>query len=212
MKKFVVLFLILMTFVVVAQEDNKKKRPSWSQGLPERQAVPQPGKPAVNVDRPVESEIDATPEIEPIESGLELELVTEPIVVPQPVIEPVSTQPEVPNVTSRREAFDQYYGGKENSDISQQQALIKQYKWSIVKTLPIDIPNDYTGSDSLKLHIQINPKGRVVRVTRADNSIPEYVVESAEKSIRSWRFEPPEDLGIEEVIGKTFTIDVVTDA
>lgn len=212
MKKFVVLFLILMTFVVVAQEDNKKKRPSWSQGLPERQAVPQPGKPAVNVDRPVESEIDAKPEIEPIKSGLELELVTEPIVVPQPVIEPVSTQPEVPNVTSRREAFEQYYGGKENSDISQQQALIKQYKWSIVKTLPIDIPNDYTGSDSLKLHIQINPKGRVVRVTRADNSIPEYVVESAEKSIRSWRFEPPEDLGIEEVIGKTFTIDVVTDA
>ena len=64
----------------------------------------------------------------------------------------------------------------------------------------------------MKLHIQINPKGRVVRVTRADSNIPEYVVESAEKSIKGWRFEPPGDLGIEAVIGKTFTIDVVTEA
>jgi hypothetical protein len=210
MMKFVVLILIFVTSVGFAQEDSKK-RPSWSQGLPERQAAVQPGKPAINPGRPGAPEIDVAPEIEPMASGLEVELVTEPIAVPQPVLE-APTESVVTTAADRREAREQYFSGEQQAVNEQQQELIKQYQWSVLKTSPIEIPSDYSGSESLKLYIQINPKGRVVKVTRADASIPEYVVESAEKSIRRWRFEPPGDLGIEEVIGRTFTIDVVTDA
>ncbi len=205
--------MVLLTSVAFAQEE--KKRPSWSQGLPERQAAPQAGSPGMNRVEVKKPEFDVKPEIEPISSGLEMELDTQAFSVPEPTIEPV-TQPEQEsaslNAANRREALEQYYAGNDESANEQQQALIKQYKWAVLKTSPIQIPSDYSGSDSLKLHIQINPKGRVVRVTRADSSIPEYVVESAEKSIKGWRFEPPKNLGIEEVIGKTFTIDVVTDA
>jgi hypothetical protein len=214
MKKTVVLCLVLVASVGFAQEENKK-RPSWSQGLPERQTAPQPGKPAINPVQAETPEFDVKPEIEPISGGLEMELDTEAFAVPKPVIEPIAAspkQPLSPKATNRREALEQYYEGNEESTDEQQQQLIKQYKWSILKTSPIEIPSDYTGSESLKLHIQINPKGRVVRVTRADSTIPEYVVESAEKGIKRWRFEPPGDLGIEEVIGRTFTIDVITDA
>jgi len=214
MMKFVALILLFVGVAGHAQEENKK-RPSWSQGLPERQAAPQPGKPAINPGRPGMPELDVAPEIEPIGADLGVELVTEPLAVPQPVIEaPAPAEPAVPTAADRREALEQYYAGDNESDEPdpEQEALIKQYKWSVLKTSPIDIPSDYAGGDSLKLHIQINPKGRVVKVTRADAGIPEYVVESAEKSIKRWRFEPPGDLGIEQVIGRTFTIDVVTDA
>lgn len=213
MKKIVFLSLVLVVSLGVAQEE--KKRPSWSQGLPERQAAPQPGKPAINPVQADTPEFDVKPEIEPINAGLEMEIDTKAFAVPKPVIEPVTApapEDSAPSAANRREALEQYYAGEDEASDEQQQALIKQYTWSVLKTSPIQIPSDYSGSDSLKLHIQINPKGRVVKVTRADSSIPEYVVESAEKSIKGWRFEPPGDLGIDAVIGKTFTIDVVTEA
>ncbi|MCB1584157.1 MAG: hypothetical protein R3E90_12170 [Marinicella sp.] len=213
MKKIVFLSLVLVVSLGVAQEE--KKRPSWSQGLPEREVAPQPGKPAINPVPAETPEFEIKPEIEPINAGLEMEIDTKAFAVPKPVIEPVTTlatEDSAPSAANRREALEQYFAGDDEASNEQQQELIKQYKWSVLKTSPIQIPSDYKGSDSLKLHIQINPKGRVVRVTKADSNIPEYVVESAERSIKGWRFEPPGDLGINEVIGKTFTIDVMTDA
>jgi len=208
--KIVVLILLFASVAGYAQEENKK-RPSWSQGLPERQAAMKPGDAGFKPARPGAPEVDVTPDLEPMGGDLDMELVTEPIAVPQPVIDaPVNTTEA--EITNREEAREQYFSGQAVIASAEQEALIKQYKWAVLKTSPINIPSDYTGTDSLKLHIQINPKGKVVKVTRADAGIPEYVVDSAEKSIKRWRFEPPEDMGIEEVIGRTFTIDVVTDA
>jgi len=215
MKKLILLS-VLIAINVNAQDENKK-RPSWSQGLPERQATLQPGnpsfKPADNSEpsksEPIVSDM-GKPELPDIDVGI----LTEPVVIPEPVLV-IESAPVAASPKGRKEALEHYYSSEQQAEEAKQiviNPLVAQYTWKPIKTSPIEIPGHINGSESLKLVIQINPNGKVVSVAKADSNMSSLVLQSAEKSILNWRFEPPSELGITENISKTFTIDVELDA
>ncbi len=215
--KYLIVVGLLVSGLVAAQEEQsetKKKRPSWSQGLPERQAsmkrtnsmYKQEAGSAVTVDDPLLIEKPAAP-------AFEVDLVTEPIAVPKPVIEIETPAIESQVSVSREQAREQYYSNDQQNASqgeSEKNPLFDLYKWKVLKTTPIEVPGEGDGNESLKLNIQINPEGRVTRVSKGNINIPDDVLKSAEKSILNWRFEPPKEIGITENISKVFTIDIRT--
>ncbi len=217
--KILSLLCLLICFNTFAQDNNgetqRQKRPSWSQGLPERKTALKPSASmgVENTSKPKSVALNVSPEMEkPVVPTLEVELVTEPMVLPDPVIE-MNVETVQPSSKSRKEAFDQYYGKQNQQNISDEtNALLADYKWNVLRTTPIQIPSQFNENDSLRLNIQINPQGRVTRVSLAEGNVPAAVLESAEKSILNWRFQPPGDLGITENISKIFTIDIKTEA
>ncbi len=214
MMKYLLTFCLLMPFISSAQE-NKQKRPSWSQGLPERQTSLKPTDAMLSKPQttdPVIDSPDANTFDQPVAPELEVGLVTEAIVVPQPSIELV-TEPVAPAVTSRREAREQYYSNNGGEVANNEpNPLLADYSWKVLKTTPIEVPEQFSDNESLKLKIQINPRGRVTRVTVAEADVPALLLEKAERSIMQWKFEPPKKIGIKENISRTFTIDIQTEA
>ncbi len=203
---------MLMPWVSNAQ-DNKQKRPSWSQGLPERKSSLKPSGSLLSKSSATDSLV-AEPETfdQAAAPSLDVELVTEPIVVPQPSIE-LNIEPTKPAATSRREAMEQYYSNNGNDEIDNSpNPLIADYSWKVLKTTPIEVPEQFSNNESLRLKIQIGPRGRVTRVTVAEAEVPALLLESAERSIMKWKFEPPKKIGIKENISRTFTIDIQTEA
>jgi len=214
--QYIIILGLLMTFDVFAQEqgsEQNKKRPSWSEGLPERQATMKHTS-TMYKQQSVEESVSDEPVIaeKPMAPTFDVELVTEPIVVPSPVTE-IAVESLLKASVDREKAREQYFSSEEQAAEvleSKEHLLIAQYNWQVLKTTPIDIPGQGDENGTLKLTIQINPKGHVTRVSKADASIPAIVLRSAEKSIRNWRFQPPSEIGITENISKTFTIDIQT--
>ena len=210
MMKYLMIIGLLLTFSSNAQDENKK-RPSWSQGLPERQAVTKPMdsgfKPAANDDT-----LTSTPGLtamdQPNLPSIDVNLLENPVVIPEPVLV-IETEPLVPTASNRKAAFDQYHSNESPAEaVNEINPLIAEYKWIPIKTMPIEVPASSDKNKQLKLIIQINPKGQVVAVNKADANISALVMQSAEKSILKWRFVPPSELGITENISKTFAIEI----
>jgi hypothetical protein len=208
--KYITLLCLLISYQISAQEANKK-RPSWSQGLPERQAsVKQissmynqqsPEKPVI--DDPIAVDLLSAPDID-------VDIISEPILVPAPELTMAIDSIQADSV-SRKDIREQYYNN--DSQESQQSKglenqLVAQYKWQVLSTTPIQMIGMDGEIESLELIIHINPEGHVIKVAKADASISSRVLQSAEQSIRNWRFQPPAELGIKESISKTFTIDI----
>jgi hypothetical protein len=215
MMKYLMVIGLLLSLSSNAQDENKK-RPSWSQGLPERQAVLKPMdsgfKPADNDDT-----LNSTPGLatidEPNLPSIDVNLLENPVLVPEPVLV-IETESLVPTASNRKAAFEQYHSNDNSAEVSSNvvNPMIAEYKWIPIKTLPIEVPASSDKNKQLKLVIQINPKGQVVAVDKADANISALVLQSAEKSILKWRFEPPSDLGITENISKTFDIEIEFEA
>lgn len=204
--KYLAIICLLFTFTSYAQDDQK--RPSWSQGLPERQATVKPEKQRFNPE-PKTTSADTPPSISDERTSapnLEIDLSTEP-----PVIE-LNDQPKVstqaPIITNRAEAQTNYYQPQSQTITIVSNPLLADYSWEILKITPINIPSRLKSSETIKLKIQINPQGKVTRVTSADNNISNMILRYAENSIRSWQFQPPQEIGITENISKIFTIEI----
>lgn len=196
------------------QQQEEQKRPSWSQGLPERPSSVNPSATVNDFKIDKQARLTSTddrsletstlPEVE-----IELEN-TQPLVDFKLDVEPIK-----PAAISRREAFEEYYNDEDNETVAESEAvnpLIAEYKWALLKTTPIEVPENSAENTTLKLKIYINSKGHVTRVKEADTNIPNRMFRSAEKSILKWRFQAPSELGITEEISKTFSIDIQSEA
>lgn len=197
--------LIAMAGTVCAQ--TQTKRPSWSQGLPERESVRQPEKPGFKPETTRPS-IQTQPDLKaerPVSPDIEIELSTQPNlnlkVAPKALVQP-ETNPV------RRAGFRHMQNKPVvNEDIN---PLHDQYNWTLLKTIPIDIPARHTTKSELKIRIYINPEGEVVRVAAGAPDVPAMMLKQAQKSIQQWQFEPPKNIGITDNIAKTFTIEIKT--
>lgn len=197
--------LIFVTGNLTAQTETK--RPSWSQGLPERQTSPQPGKPSFNIDESkptlqsqphIETQRTITPEIEiELTTQPKLELNVQPETEPQPKID-----------TVRRAGYRRL---QQSGPVAQDtNPLHEQYSWTLLKTTPIDIPARHAAKNQLKVRIFINPDGEVIRVAAGAPDVPALMLKQAQKSIENWRFDPPKDIGISDNLSKIFTIEIKT--
>jgi len=205
MKHLIIITALLSATLSFAE--TQTKRPSWSQGLPERQTIQPPGnpgfepeqsEPSIQSQPTIKAERPITPDIEiDITTQPELELKVSPEVIEQPQVEPV-----------RRAGYRRLSNRSvENKDDDQ---LYKQYNWSPIKTVPINIPPRHATKNELKVRIYINPDGRVVRVAAGAPDVPAMMLKQAQQSIQQWQFEPPKDIGITDNIAKTFTIEIKT--
>lgn len=80
--KFLLIFtlLLLFSFSFNIHTQNESKRPSWSQGLPERPSANQPGKPGFKAE-PSQSSLSTEPDVpaeRPTTPILDIELSTQP--------------------------------------------------------------------------------------------------------------------------------------
>ncbi len=203
-------YLIIITALLSATlgyAETQTKRPSWSQGLPERQSSQLPGKPGFTPE-PTEPSTQSQPKTNtdrPVAPHLEIELTTQPEL-------DFSTQPEAIEQREtepvRRVGYRRLHNrATEEPNIN---PLHQQYKWAIVETTPIDIPAHHVTKNQLKVRIFINPNGEVVRVAAGAPDVPALMLKQAQKSIEKWRFEPPKNLGITDNLAKTFTIEIKT--
>ncbi len=188
--------------------NEQKKRPSWSQGLPERQSTPSAGS---LLTKP-KADIDVTPEQQKIRPELEapeIDLGFQPKSVNEFKVEPVSVDLSL----SREEMRESSYESDDNKPKDEviDSELLAQYKWQVLKVTSVEVPNNFDASEALNLNIHINPKGEVVKVVSEDPGVSSRAMRVIEKSIKNWRFEPPADLGIASNINKSFNIDIQAD-
>ncbi len=208
-----------------ATDDAKasSKRPSWSQGLPERQAAPVSRIVQTNKVESTETEID-TPSIgeKPLIETQVLSIDFQPQPSSEFKVESQASEskPAASKRVDRKAIFEQYYSSQSRTSDAANQAnqpdtievnpLIAAYKWQVLKTTPVEVPNSFDKTQPLKVTIQINPQGKVVKVTEADARIPSVVMRHVEKSMLNWRFEAPADIGLSENISRVFEIDIQT--
>ena len=196
-----------MTLTGTLSAQTQTKRPSWSQGLPERQASQQPGKPGFD------------PELEKVNNKQTPTMQSERPTTPTLNID-IATQPDLnfdikPDRNPIPESKPIRRAGQRSIQYRQQNTpdinpLHHKYKWNVVKTTPIDIPDRYATQSTLKVRIYINPQGEVIKVAAAAPDVPAMMLKEAQKSIENWRFEAPKDIGISDNLAKTFTIEIKT--
>ena len=199
------ILLISLTSALFAQEQSK--RPSWSQGLPERQTSQLPGNPgleskenktAIQSQPEISIEKPAAPEIKiELSTQPEMEFKVEPNAIEQPLMQPIRR-------AGQRRLNNRTIGEKVSNPLHQ------QYSWSLVKTEPIDITSRHATKNQLKVRIYINPEGQVVRVAAGAPDVPALMLKEAQQSIQQWQFEPPKEIGITDNLVKTFTIEIKT--
>lgn len=217
MLKVVMIFMLFFSGWAAAQNDDDQKdqpeeqtrRPSWSSGLPERQKADPIGRPGLSnefkdeltidrselgLQRPeisISSEVDdsatseESPEViaEPEEQpAIEQQPIEElPVVVEEPVVEP---EPEP--VT---------------------------YEWLVLEQADVEFPtrgirNQVSGW--VDVEVTLNPQGDVVNAEAVANSNGAAIyVDSAERSIRNWIFQAPQEQGVNELVSKVYRIDFV---
>ncbi len=212
MKKFAAL-LCLMSLTVIAQ--NSPQRPSWSQGLPERQKAPT----AAPSELTIENETDdsqSKPVIDPFEAerpNLDIKIDNEPVAVAP--IEDIQITPSVPVSNEedvvrldRRSRPGMLNREKRAENETVDASLLSQYQWQVVKTTPVYIPSEVKDIDTLNVIIHVRPSGRVSKVEAMDDSLSSRAMSQIADSIKEWRFEPPKNVGIDATISKPFEIDI----
>lgn len=189
-------------------EEINKKRPSWSQGLPERQKVLKPGTPALNLDSTNRSVLE-TPVIEQVQTEqpkFELEQLEVPtfdhnIEIEAPVLDQVNTQ-AAQRLDVRAKSSRRSLAAKEVNP------LHAKYKWKVLRTTTIEMPSQLKRQSPIDVIIYIKPNGSVSKVTSKDPEVSSTMLKYVSESIQNWQFDAPSKLGIDEIISKKFAIEI----
>lgn len=89
-------------------------------------------------------------------------------------------------------------------------AQFNNYSWEILVMEPVKTPNSLSFSNQqVMLEISINPKGQVVKVRRVNDRTSNKILNYASNTIKNWRFTAPEAVGINGIISKTMTVELV---
>ena len=146
--KYILYTSLLLSSITSAQgseeetsQNNDQKRPSWSQGLPERQKTMKPSAPTLNLDRAERHSLEA-PIVEQIATEkprFELEKLEAPqfdhqIKIEAPVVEPALTEQPVLRLDTLSKTTNRSSISKTTNP------LHKEYKWTVLSTTPINMP------------------------------------------------------------------------
>ena len=201
-------FLILACHSIAAN----KKRPSWSQGLPERTAAPTLNPSNISLKQ-AEFKIDRSTfknEWEPEGVAItEVEKHTTslaPTRHPSQGIEsfvPITTEATKPSQTS--ESVDD-----RSAQLSPNQAAQPAFNWKPLRLIPVQVPQTILEQqNSVLLKIEINTLGEVIAVSPVVNDTNPAILIHAQRHIKRWRFEVPHHHGITNPISRVFKVDLV---
>lgn len=217
--KYIIIISLLFSVTVKAQTD--KKRPSWSQGLPERQKTVSTSQPRLSIqDESQSTDVEA-----PIHDNIAAETPTfelEEFAPPQLKYEINQTATEQPtqteentnsphsvsgsNYRSRLSAGQRFQ--KRSSNKTVKNPLHDEYKWQVLSTTPIGVPSHLNNVTNLNIEIFIKPDGSVSRVSSTDPNVTSQLLKYVTESVENWQFEAPEKIGIYDEMSKNFAIEI----
>ena len=183
----------------VFAQDEEKKKPSWSTGLPERQVTPSLNAPAAEVEKP-QFEIQQPTLIDIPEAGVTLpEGLNEKFEMPAVIIDnSLGVTEEIQQEEQQNDYAD--YSAADSS-------LLDNYQWETIEMEPVIIPKVlYFTYKEVLLEITINPEGRVIKVNRVSDRTSLGVLTYASNVIKKWRFKAPAEIGIDGNITKTMLV------
>ena len=226
--------VVLVTVALSTMANEPKKRPSWSQGLPERQAVPSLYK----------------PQLEPPEFNPE-QIVVEPptVVLPETQAMPTSTQVPVADeahavggkdtaseqlneavvvahalppkrqqdVRPDNEMSTDWVSGSNERQLNiqsetSQSVLISeaQYSWKLLRQNPVEVSSMLlSDTNNIQVRISVNNQGQVIGVEAVQAETPTALVQQASRAIKRWRFAEPAEEGVEaSVLSKVFEVEL----
>lgn len=219
--KYLIIISLLLSMNLMAQ--TAKKRPSWSQGLPERQKTLSTNQPKLNVqsdnqragiEAPVHDNIATdAPDFE-LEEFAAPQLNYE---IDRAITEQPDQSEENPTTSSNNLTSDVRYRSrlsaaqriqKRHSIEKVNNPLHDDYKWQVLSTTPIDIPSHLHSITNLNIEIFIKPDGSVSRVSSTDPNVTSQLLKYVTESVENWQFEAPEKIGISDEMSKNFTIEI----
>ena len=180
-------------------QDEEKKKPSWSTGLPERQATPNMNAPAAEVEKP-QFEIQQPTFIDIPDTGITLS-------------EGLNQNFEMPDITidnslNKTAEIEQVEHQNDYAEYSAvDSTLLDKYQWETIEMEPVIIPKVlYFTYKEVLLEITINPEGKVIKVNRVSDRTSLGVLTYASNAIKKWRFKAPADIGIDGNITKEMVV------
>lgn len=229
-KYVVVLVLVWIANSSIAQE-NDGKRPSWSQGLPERKQGPSIDLVAPKLSLEVQSE-------RPLEFAFPLQedqaenTSNDPVAVSNHIENTVGeadvNQKEEGNIGGETEdglqnklpmtkapVPAQLLATPSPNSIIDAEAdkneTIKSmgYDWQVQRMIPVTVPRTLVQAHrNVLLKIAIDHKGRVVDVMPVVDNTSKAVIRHATRFIKQWRFEPPLSKGINHGLSRVFKVEL----
>lgn len=184
--------------VTFAQDDEEKKKPSWSTGLPERHKTPSMNTPDAKVEKPL-FEMDQPASIDIPESdmafpeGLDQKFEMPEITINQSAPkEPKQEEPKKEE-PKKEEPKKEYAVYSDNDPF-----VLDQYQWETIEMEPVKIPKTlYFSHKEVLLEVTINPEGQVLKVARVSDRTPNSILSYANRAIKKWRFKAPSEHGID---------------
>ncbi len=214
--KYVFNLIVLLASIAQAQTESAAteiKRPSWSQGLPERHKAPKFEQPSLEIEE--QPDTVQTPMIERNAPVIEPILTEQPKFTLEkfdvPEFEVQSTAPQQTAILEDAKPVRLDSLAKKRNRIGgekQVNPLHQQYHWKVISTQPINIPSHLTSVNNINVKIFLKPNGQVSKVTSNDPNVSSTMLKYASESISNWLFEAPEKIGITEVMSKQFDIEI----
>ncbi len=226
MKYFALIIIFSFNPFTLHAQSEEQKRPSWSQGLPERQKAPTANSINLDFDSRDQSESQVSSldsvstespkfELESIEiealdgesfgaKSIDMEKFKVPEIEYQ--AEPSTINPPASEQIVRLDSLSK----NRNRSIKYKPTnpLHKQYKWQVLSTTPIEMPTHLSSNENITVKIFIKPDGSVSKVTSSDPNLSSLALNYVSDSIEKWLFEAPSKLGINDVMSKNFSIEI----
>ncbi len=228
--------LLLWAFGLQAQQgDNDsggddaedKKKPSWSTGLPERQAAPTMNTPDLNVEKPqVDVGQPDVVEMPVTDMAIERPSFSMPAIEIAPVTDDANVPPAPKSSSRARQANNddepsspvrstinntaQAITAGQPYQVLGEQNYPNGYVWEALVSEPVKIPKSLSFSyKQIQLEVHINPAGEVVKVKRLDDVTSSMLLNYSNRTLKKWQFRPPAEFGIDEVLVNSLLVEMV---
>ncbi|MCW8869464.1 MAG: hypothetical protein OQK49_02070 [Proteobacteria bacterium] len=203
MKKTLISFLCLSLSLAISAKELK--RPSWSQGLPERTDSKAP---ELKIAKPFNEDKELTLNRTLIKPNHQTQSISVPSPNYQqqkPVIETTFSESNPPDNNHSTITVIQSKPAKNN--------INQQYPWNITRMAAVTAPAFWVKKyPSVHINISIQPNGQVESIREiTDKPIPQALMVKIQRAIKQWRFTAPEDYGIHTNLSRPFKIQLQPD-
>ena len=207
------LFLLIVLLAVISTVHAEQKRPSWSQGLPEREQTTPSNQPNIRIEQDTQNPLIEKPVLENVVTetpAFEMQQFDAPQLNYEVEYKVETDKSDVTalnlNRRSRSISASRFQNRKPTE--SPENPLHKEYSWEVLNTTPIELPSHLISTNNINIEIYIKPNGSVSRVTSTDPNVSSQMLKLVSESVRNWQFEAPKKIGITDILSKNFDIEI----
>ena len=203
MKKTLISLLCLSLSLALSAKELK--RPSWSQGLPQRTDAKAP---VIEITKPLAEETTSNLNRTIIKPSHQTQSISAPA--------PIFPQPKPMIETAPPESAPSDNIQSTITVIQSKPATINDkphYPWNITRMTAVTAPSFWVKKyPTVHINISIQPNGQVEAIHEVtDKPIPQALMLKIQRTIKQWRFTAPEEYGIQTNLTRPFKIQLQPD-